>query len=86
MNLVSIRKSGHNFNDRGSQKVMIEHILTYEPAIRLGFFVGVLILMGIWKWIAPRRQANRQAKAKGSGTIAHPNYWLLHEALSTPKK
>ena len=55
MNLVSIRKSGHNFNDRGPQKVMFEHILTYEPAIRLGFFIGVLILMGSWEWIAPRR-------------------------------
>jgi len=26
-----------------------------EAAIRLGFFLGVLALMGVWEWLAPRR-------------------------------
>jgi len=26
-----------------------------EAAIRLGFFFGVLALMGVWEWLAPRR-------------------------------
>lgn len=30
-------------------------ILNYEPAIRLGFFFGILILMAIWEVLAPRR-------------------------------
>jgi sterol desaturase/sphingolipid hydroxylase (fatty acid hydroxylase superfamily) len=30
-------------------------ILNYEPAIRLGFFFGILILMAIWEGLAPRR-------------------------------
>jgi len=34
---------------------MNEYILGHEPAIRLGFFIGILALMGFWEWIAPRR-------------------------------
>ena len=34
---------------------MNEYILGHEPAIRLGFFLGILFLMGLWEWIAPRR-------------------------------
>jgi sterol desaturase/sphingolipid hydroxylase (fatty acid hydroxylase superfamily) len=34
---------------------MNEYILTYEPAMRFGFFIGILALMGFWEWIAPRR-------------------------------
>jgi sterol desaturase/sphingolipid hydroxylase (fatty acid hydroxylase superfamily) len=34
---------------------MKEYLLSHEPAIRFGFFVGVLALMGFWEWIAPRR-------------------------------
>ena len=34
---------------------MNEYILGHEPAIRLGFFIGILTLMGLWEWIAPRR-------------------------------
>jgi sterol desaturase/sphingolipid hydroxylase (fatty acid hydroxylase superfamily) len=34
---------------------MNEYILGYEPAIRLGFFLGILFLMGFWEWVAPRR-------------------------------
>lgn len=34
---------------------MTETILTAEPAIRLGFFVGILLLMAVWEIAAPRR-------------------------------
>jgi len=30
-------------------------ILAAEPAIRLGFFLGVLVVMAVWEWAAPRR-------------------------------
>ncbi|MGK2951739.1 MAG: sterol desaturase family protein [Thiobacillus sp.] len=29
--------------------------MSNEAAIRLGFFFGVLTLMGVWEWLAPRR-------------------------------
>jgi sterol desaturase/sphingolipid hydroxylase (fatty acid hydroxylase superfamily) len=34
---------------------MNDYILSHEPAIRLGFFIGVLALMGVWEWMMPRR-------------------------------
>ncbi len=34
---------------------MNEYILAHEPAIRLAFFLGILLLMGFWEAIAPRR-------------------------------
>ncbi len=30
-------------------------LFQYEPAIRLGFFVGVLSAMAAWEMLAPRR-------------------------------
>jgi sterol desaturase/sphingolipid hydroxylase (fatty acid hydroxylase superfamily) len=30
-------------------------VMQYEPAIRLGFFVGIFLLMAIWELAAPRR-------------------------------
>lgn len=35
---------------------MTEFLLANEPTIRLGFFVGVLVVMALWEAIAPRRQ------------------------------
>ncbi|MDT8384132.1 MAG: sterol desaturase family protein [Gammaproteobacteria bacterium] len=32
-----------------------DYIMQYEPAIRLGFFFGVLAVMGLWEIVAPRR-------------------------------
>lgn len=32
-----------------------DYIMHYEPAIRLGFFFGVLAVMGLWEIVAPRR-------------------------------
>jgi len=34
---------------------MTDFIQTHEAAIRLGFFFGILIVMAIWEWLAPRR-------------------------------
>jgi sterol desaturase/sphingolipid hydroxylase (fatty acid hydroxylase superfamily) len=34
---------------------MGDFILTHEPAIRFGFFFGILILMALWEVAAPRR-------------------------------
>ncbi len=31
-------------------------IMSYEPSIRLGFFFGVFILIGLWEILAPRRR------------------------------
>jgi len=55
MSLVSPCKIVHNLNVRGPKKEMNGYILTYEPAIRFVFFIGILALMGFWEWIAPRR-------------------------------
>lgn len=34
---------------------MTEFLQTHEPTIRLGFFVGVLLVMALWEAVAPRR-------------------------------
>jgi sterol desaturase/sphingolipid hydroxylase (fatty acid hydroxylase superfamily) len=34
---------------------MDAYILSHEPVIRFGFFIGILALMSFWEWIAPRR-------------------------------
>ena len=39
-------------------------ILNYEPAIRLGFFFGILILMAIWEVLAPRRPLVTSKKSR----------------------
>jgi sterol desaturase/sphingolipid hydroxylase (fatty acid hydroxylase superfamily) len=43
---------------------MKEYLLSHEPAIRFGFFVGVLALMGFWEWIAPRRPYGTPKKGR----------------------
>ncbi|MGE3147341.1 MAG: sterol desaturase family protein [Pseudorhodoplanes sp.] len=35
---------------------MAEILLTYEPAIRLGAFAGILAAMALWELLAPRRR------------------------------
>ena len=34
---------------------MPQSVIAAEPAVRLGFFLGVLLLMALWEWRAPRR-------------------------------
>lgn len=38
-----------------SGPAMFDYITQHEPDIRLGFFVGSLLLFGLWETIAPRR-------------------------------
>jgi sterol desaturase/sphingolipid hydroxylase (fatty acid hydroxylase superfamily) len=32
-----------------------QFVLSHEPAVRLGFFLAIFALMGLWEWLAPRR-------------------------------
>jgi sterol desaturase/sphingolipid hydroxylase (fatty acid hydroxylase superfamily) len=41
-----------------------DFILSHQPAIRFGFFVGILALMGFWEWIAPRRPYRTSRKSR----------------------
>ena len=34
---------------------MSKTLLAHEPLIRLGAFVGILAVMALWEWLAPRR-------------------------------
>ena len=43
-------------------------VTTHEPAIRLGFFAGVLFVMAVWELISPRR---RPRVAKGGRWFAN---------------
>jgi hypothetical protein len=31
-------------------------VMSHEPAVRLGFFAGVFVMMAIWELIVPRRR------------------------------
>jgi sterol desaturase/sphingolipid hydroxylase (fatty acid hydroxylase superfamily) len=43
---------------------MAEFILSHEPAIRFGFFFGILILMAFWEVTAPRRPLNVSKRSR----------------------
>ena len=43
----------------------------YEPILRLGFFLGVLVLMALWEVLAPRRRL----------TAKKPLRWLSNLGL-----
>jgi sterol desaturase/sphingolipid hydroxylase (fatty acid hydroxylase superfamily) len=43
---------------------MNDYILSHEPAIRFGFFVGILSLMGFWELIGPRRPYRTSKKSR----------------------
>jgi sterol desaturase/sphingolipid hydroxylase (fatty acid hydroxylase superfamily) len=40
-------------------QAMDNFILEYEAAIRLGFFLGIFLLMALWEIVAPRRELTR---------------------------
>jgi sterol desaturase/sphingolipid hydroxylase (fatty acid hydroxylase superfamily) len=48
------------------------NLLTWEPAIRLGCFAGVLLLMALWEVLAPRRPL----------TVRRPLRWTSNLALA----
>jgi len=43
---------------------MNAYILSHEPAIRFGFFLGILALMGFWEVFAPRRPYRTSKKSR----------------------
>lgn len=43
---------------------MSEYILSHESGIRLGFFIGILILMGFWESIASRRPYSMSKRSR----------------------
>jgi sterol desaturase/sphingolipid hydroxylase (fatty acid hydroxylase superfamily) len=45
--------------------------IPHEPIIRLGFFAGVLLLMALWEFLAPRRRR----------TVGRPLRWVSNLAL-----
>ena len=48
---------------------MNDYIVSHEPAIRFGFFVGILALMGFWELIAPRRPYRTSKKSRWSSNL-----------------
>ena len=44
-------------------------VVQYEPAIRLGFFLGIFLLMAIWELAAPRRALTVSKIVRGSNNI-----------------
>ena len=48
---------------------MNEYILSHEPAIRFGFFIGILALMGLWELMAPRRPYSTSKKSRWSSNL-----------------
>lgn len=56
----------------------------YEPAIRLSVFFGVLVVMGVWEVIAPRRTlvASKPARWFGNLALAAINIVAVRVALA----
>jgi sterol desaturase/sphingolipid hydroxylase (fatty acid hydroxylase superfamily) len=48
---------------------MDDFIATHEPAIRLGFFLGVFTLMALWELLAPRRVLTQSKPARWFNNI-----------------
>ena len=48
---------------------MSEFISTYESAIRLGFFLGILALVALWELAMPRRVLTQPRRLRWSGNL-----------------
>ena len=46
-----------------------EFVLGHEPAIRLGFFLGVFALMALWEVVAPRRALTQSRGVRWSSNL-----------------
>lgn len=46
------------------EREMNKFILDHEIVIRLGFFLGILILMGLWEMVSPRRLLSTSKRAR----------------------
>ena len=40
---------------KASEHMSAEALLNFEPAIRLGAFLGVFVVMALWEYLAPQR-------------------------------
>jgi sterol desaturase/sphingolipid hydroxylase (fatty acid hydroxylase superfamily) len=49
---------------------MLEQLLTHEPQIRLSFFFGVLVIMALWEFAAPRRRHDMPRLLRWSNNLA----------------
>ena len=49
-------------------------IMSHEPVVRLGFFLGVFLLMAVWELVVPRR---RLRAAKGARWLANLGIMVL---------
>jgi sterol desaturase/sphingolipid hydroxylase (fatty acid hydroxylase superfamily) len=58
-------------------------LLEHEPAIRLGFLLGALVLLGAWESIAPRRaaQASKALRWANNAALAAVNMLVVRVAL-----
>ncbi len=48
----------------------MDAVLAHEPAIRLGFFLGVFALVGLWEALAPRRRRSFSRWTRWPGNLA----------------
>ena len=46
-----------------------QFVLAHEPAIRLGFFLGVFALVGLWETVAPRRALTVSKALRWAGNL-----------------
>ncbi|WP_334128010.1 sterol desaturase family protein [Sneathiella sp.] len=49
---------------------MLEIVTAHEPAVRLGAFIGVAVLVGLWQTLAPRRPARSSVLWRWSNNFA----------------
>jgi sterol desaturase/sphingolipid hydroxylase (fatty acid hydroxylase superfamily) len=49
---------------------MLEQLLNHEPQIRLSFFLGVLVIMALWEFAAPRRRRDMPRLLRWSNNLA----------------
>jgi hypothetical protein len=48
---------------------MTDLLLTNEPLIRMGFFLGILLAMALWEVAAPRRRREIPRLLRWSGNL-----------------
>ncbi|OQX37658.1 MAG: fatty acid hydroxylase, partial [Candidatus Sedimenticola endophacoides] len=49
---------------------MNEYILTNEPSIRIGFFLGVFVLVALWELASPKRPLSTSKAGRWLANIA----------------
>ena len=49
---------------------LTEFILDHEPAVRMGFFFGILAIMAAWEFMAPRRELSQPKAARWANNLA----------------